>query len=138
MINSRQHFQIEDFRFRNDSLERYGFLPVDSEIEEKQLEVRRRNLSQSVLIAPELFPEIAGILEDVRSVLIPDREIEGYVFSSADGQAYSFGEGVGRSVTLALSSSLIERFSSSEIKFIVGHEISHTIFSHLRYPQPRQ
>jgi hypothetical protein len=128
--------QIEDFRFSNDSLAVYGITPLDEGIEERQLELKQRNLANSVLIVPELFPEIAEIIEDVRSVLIPDRDIEGYVFNSGDGQAYSFGEGVGGSVTIALSSGLIERFSSCEIRFIVGHEISHTLFSHLRYPPP--
>jgi hypothetical protein len=128
--------QVEDFRFHNDSLEEYGFSSVEDGIEEKQIEMRSRNLSHSVLIVPELFPDIAELIEDVRMKLIPDRTIEGYVFNSGEGQAYSFGEGPGGTVTLALSSGLIERFSSSEIRFIVGHEISHTLFGHLRYPPP--
>ncbi|MCD4776782.1 MAG: M48 family metallopeptidase [Candidatus Aegiribacteria sp.] len=136
MKKAKLPFQIEDFRFENDSLDEYGFSSVEDGIEEKQIEVRSRNLSHSVLIAPELFPEIAELIEDVRKKLIPDRTVEGYVFNSGEGQAYSFGEGKGGSVTLALSSGLIERFSASEIKFIVGHEISHTLFGHLRYPPP--
>lgn len=127
---------IEDFRFINDSLEEYGFSSVEKGMEEKQIEVRKRNLSNSVLIVPELFPDIAELIEDVRKKLIPDRTIEGYVFSSGEGQAYSFGEGPGGTVAIALSSGLIEKFSTSEIEFIVGHEISHTLFGHLRYPPP--
>ncbi|NOQ23608.1 MAG: M48 family metalloprotease [Candidatus Aegiribacteria sp.] len=137
MKRGKLPLQIEDFRFGNDSLEEYGFSSVEEDIEEQQIDVRRRNLSHSVLIVRELFPDIAEMIEDVRKMLIPDRTIEGYVFSSAEGQAYSFGEGLGGTVTLALSSGLIERFSNSEIKFIVGHEISHTLFGHLRYPPPK-
>lgn len=136
MKKVKEPFKIENFRFRNDSLEEYGFGSIEDGIEEKQIEVRRRNLSHSVLIAPELFPDIAELIEDVRKKLIPERTVEGYVFNSSDGQAYSFGEGPGGIVTLALSSGLIERFSSREIKFIIGHEVSHTLFGHLRYPPP--
>ena len=127
---------ILDLRYRFDSPEEYGFSTLDSDQTEKRQEIRSRNLSRSVLIAPELFPEIAGIIDQVRAALIPDRQIEGYVFNSGEGQAYSFGEGMEGTVTLALSSGLIERFSSCEIQFIVGHEISHTLFGHLRYPVP--
>lgn len=136
MKTHKKLLRIEEFRFRNDSLEEYGFNSVDEGLQEKQISVRSQNLSRSVLIAPELFPDIAKIIDDVRLTLIPDRTVEAYVFNSCDGQAYSFGEGPGGTVTLALSSGLIERFSKLEIRFIVGHEISHTLFGHIRYPSP--
>jgi len=128
--------QIENFRFRNDSLEEYGVSSVQSDTEGKQIEVRSRNLANSVLIVHELFPDIAELIEDVRKILIPEGTVEGYVFNSGEGQAYSFGEGPGGTVTLAISSGIIEKFTSNEIKFIIGHEISHTLFNHLRYPLP--
>jgi hypothetical protein len=136
MKKARDPLEVEGLRYRNDSLEEYGLSPIDEGQQEKRMELRSSNLARSVLIAPELFPEIARIIDDVRNLLIPHRTVEGYVFNSGDGQAFSFGEGVDGSVTLAMSSGLIERFTGSEIKFVIGHEISHTLFGHLKYPPP--
>lgn len=127
---------VEEIRYRHDSLEEYGLSPMDDDQQEKRRDLRSRNLAHSVLIVPELFPEISRLVEEVRDILIPGRTVEGYVFNSGEAQAYSFGEGLDGTVTLAMSSGLIERFSGSEIRFVIGHEISHTLFDHLRYPPP--
>lgn len=126
---------IESLRFKNDSLATAGLSLDESALEEFQAKLKSQNLASSTRIVPEIFPEIGRAVEDVRQRLVPDCTIDAYVRNSCEFQAYSF-PGSGKSISIALTSGLIQLHSSDELRFVIGHELGHHLLGHHAYPDP--
>ena len=133
-MNEDSKKRIENLRFKKDSLSKLGasFHPADMKHFQEQLKCR--NLASSTRIIPELFPEIGKMIEEVRRRIIPEYTVEAYVRNSSDAQACCF-PGSGKSISIALTSGLIQLFSIEELCFVVGHELGHFLLEHHKYPQ---
>jgi len=133
MDDSRQ--RIESLRFKNDSPANAGVRSDRAGLEAYQEELRCKNLASSTRIVPEIFPEIGRAIEDVRKKLIPDYTVDAYVRNSSEFQACCF-PGSGKSISIALTSGLIQLSSMDELRFVIGHELGHHLLGHHAYPQP--
>lgn len=74
-------------------------------------------------------------MEDVRQRLIPDYTLDAYIQNSPEMQACCF-PGTGQSVSIALTSGLIQLHSLDELRFVIGHELGHHLLGHHAYPEP--
>jgi len=128
-------FRIEALRFSNDSLANVGVRSDHAVMEASQEELKRRNLASSTRIVSEIFPGLGKTIEDVRKMLIPDYEVDAFVRNSAECQACCF-PGTGKSISIALTSGLIQLYSMDELRFVIGHELGHHLLGHYAYPQP--
>jgi len=127
--------RIEVLRFKNDSPANAGVCSDPAGMEEYQEELRRKNLASSTRIVPEIFPEIGKAVEDVRKKVIPDYEVDAFVRNSAEFQACCF-PGSGKSISIALTSGLIQLSTMDELRFVIGHELGHHLLGHYAYPRP--
>ncbi len=135
MMNSDSLSRIEALRFKNDSPANAGVRPDYAGREEYLEELKCENLASSTRIVPEIFPEIGKAIEDVRKKLIPDYTVDAYVRNSSEFQACCF-PGSGKSISIALTSGLIQLSSMDELRFVIGHELGHHLLGHHAYPQP--
>ena len=127
--------RIKALRFKNDSLADAGLRLDEVRLKEYQEKLKCDNLASSTRIVPQIFPGVGKAIEDVRQRLIPDFTIDAYVRNSADIQACCF-PGTGKSVSIALTSGLIQLYSVDELRFVIGHELGHHLFGHHAYPNP--
>ncbi len=127
--------RIEALRFKNDSPANAGVRSNRAGMDEYQEELMCKNLASSTRIVPEIFPEIGKAIEDVREKLIPDYTVDAYVRNSAEFQACCF-PGSGKSISIAITSGLIQLSSMEELRFVIGHELGHHLLGHHAYPQP--
>jgi len=127
--------QIETLRFKNDSPVNAGIRLDHVGSEKYQEELKCENLASSTRIVPEIFPEINKAIEDVRKKVIPDYTIDAYIRNSPEFQAYCF-PGFGKSISIALTSGLIQLSSIDELRFVIGHELGHHLLGHHAYPHP--
>ncbi len=126
--------RIDALRFKNDSLANAGVRSDPAGMEEYQEDLKRKNLASSTRIVPEIFPEIGKTIEDVREKLIPDFTVDAYVRNSSEFQACCF-PGAGKSISISLTSGLIQLSSVDELRFVIGHELGHHLLGHHAYPQ---
>lgn len=123
--------RIELLRFKNDSIADVHINKLN--IEECQEKIKRYNLASSIRIVPEIFPELAQVVENVRQRLIPDYRVEAFVRNSCEFQAYCF-PGFGKSISISLTSGLIQIYTIDELRFVIGHELGHHLLGHHVYP----
>lgn len=129
--------RIDSLRFKNDSPASAGVHLDQKALTDIEEKLRRDNLASSTRIVPEIFPEIGKAIEDVREKLIPDCRIDAYIRNAPEFQACCF-PGSGKTISIALTSGLIQLSSMDELQFIIGHELGHFLLGHHAYPQPDQ
>jgi len=95
--------------------------------------IRRNLLSTSVRLTPSMSPEIASMAEECVEKLGVDLDLELYVYSSPQFNAACFKPEDGR-LYVMFSSSLLEGFTSQELKFVMGHELGHHVYDHHAVP----
>src|SRR5687768_3136460 len=106
---------------------------VEKAREEQQAGIRRRLLATSVRVTGEMSPKLHEIAQHCRRTLGVEIEVEIYVFPDSSFNAACVKPEAGR-VFVLLSSSLVEAFDESELRFVVGHELGHHIFEHHELP----
>ena len=94
---------------------------------------RRHLLATALRLTPEMAPGVNAILQDTKSALGLDADIESYVYPSASYNAAAARPEDGRLFVL-YSSSLLEAFTPEELRFVVGHELGHHLFKHHDIP----
>jgi len=94
------------------------------------------HLASSTLLCKEILPELTEMVESVVAFIVPEYTVNAFVMNIPEIQAFSFS-GTKKSLILGISAPLIELLSIEELKFVVGHEIGHYIFSHHLYPQAK-
>ena len=125
--------ELLSLRYRGDCLDRSGApLPDDAAVA-LRLKAKANSLTNGVRITHDLFPAIAALLDEVGERLGLTCAPEGYVYNSPESQANSLGFS-GGTMMMTLSSGLVQLLSSSELMFVLGHEIGHCIYEHSRYP----
>jgi Zn-dependent protease with chaperone function len=126
--------KAEDIRYQND-VEMYNTLlrhedviRVNKHIEKMEEEgpmgIRRRLLGTSVRLGRSMAPEIHKMADQCAETLEMNIPLELYVYSSPQFNAACFKPEDGR-LFVMFSSSLLEAFQGSELKFVIGHEFGH-------------
>ena len=133
----------DKLRYRNDKslfdslLEDRDVKRVNERIKKQEEEgpqgVRRQLLSTSVRLSPGMAPGIHEMAKDCAEKLEMDIPLELYVYSSPTFNAACFKPEEGR-LFVMFSSSLLEGFNESEIKFVMGHEFGHYVYHHHDIP----
>lgn len=133
----------DKLRYRNDKslfdslLEDRDVQRVNEQIKKREEEgpqgVRRQLLSTSVRLSPGMAPGIHEMAKDCADKLAMDIPLELYVYSSPTFNAACFKPEEGR-LFVMFSSSLLEGFNESEIKFVMGHEFGHYVYQHHDIP----
>jgi hypothetical protein len=95
--------------------------------------IRRNLLSTSVRLTRGMAPEIAKMADECVEKLGVELPLELYVYSSPQFNAACFKPEDER-LYVMFSSSLLEGFSSQELKFVMGHELGHHVFDHHDVP----
>ena len=95
--------------------------------------VRRQLLSTSVRLSKGLAPSIHKMAMSCAERLEMDIPMELYVYSSPTFNAACFKPEEGR-LFVMFSSSLLEGFTESELRFVMGHEFGHHVYAHHDVP----
>lgn len=99
----------------------------------KKQEARRYLLGSSVRLTASMTPDLHEVAEHCRSVLEITEPVEIYVSPNPTFNAFSYG-GENDLVIVGLTSSLLEAFEPEELRFVIGHELGHYVFSHQDVP----
>ncbi len=100
---------------------------------EGRMGVRRRLLATSVRLSAGMAEDVHRIAAECIAKLELDIPVELYVFPSPQFNAVCFKPESGR-LFVMFSSSLLERFDGSELKFVIGHELGHYVYRHHDIP----
>lgn len=95
--------------------------------------LRRRLLSTSVRLSYGMAPDIHKMADECIETLEGKVPLELYVFASPQFNAMCFKPEDGR-LFIMFSSSLLEAFTHSELRFVMGHELGHHIYGHHDIP----
>ncbi|MCR9261777.1 MAG: M48 family metalloprotease [Pseudomonadaceae bacterium] len=106
---------------------------IAKQTEKGNLGVRRHLLSTSVRLSPTMAKTLHTTADECREKLSLDIPLELYVFPSASYNAACVKPEAGR-LFIMFSSSILEAFSESEIRFVMGHELGHHLFHHHDIP----
>ncbi len=110
---------------------------VNKQIEKHEAEgptgIRRNLLSTSVRLTKGMAPEITKMADDCIEKLGVELPLELYVYSGPQFNAACFKPEDDR-LYVMFSSSLLEGFSSQELKFVMGHELGHHVYDHHAVP----
>ncbi len=133
----------EKIRYQND-LEMYEALLKAKEVikvneaiskmqEDGPSSTRRHLLATSVYLSKRMAPQIHKMADECYERLELEIPLELYVYSSAQYNAACFKPEAGR-LLIMFSSSLLEAFEGSELRFVMGHELGHHVYRHHDIP----
>ncbi len=100
---------------------------------DKPLGVRRRLLATAVRLTRGMSPPLYELVDECREALKVTIPMELYVYASPQFNAMCIKPEEGR-LFIAFTSSIIEKFSLPELKFVLGHEWGHFVFQHHDIP----
>lgn len=133
----------DQLRYRNDEqlydelLKEREVVAINEHLKKMEAEgpsgVRRKLLSTSVRLSSTMAPGIQKMADECVERLAMDIPVELFVYSSPTFNAACFKPEAGR-LYVMFSSSLLEGFSESELKFVMGHEFGHYIYGHHDIP----
>jgi hypothetical protein len=106
---------------------------IAKQTEKGNLGVRRHLLSTSVRLSPTMAKTLHTTADECREKLALDIPLELYVFPSPSYNAACVKPEAGR-LFIMFSSSILEAFTESEIRFVMGHELGHHVFQHHDIP----
>jgi tellurite resistance protein len=95
--------------------------------------LRRRLLSTSVRLSQSMAPDIHKMADECIEKLSMELPLELYVFASPQFNAMCFKPEEGR-LFVMFSSSLLEAFNETELRFVMGHELGHHVYGHHDIP----
>ncbi|NKB78082.1 MAG: M48 family metalloprotease [Gammaproteobacteria bacterium] len=101
--------------------------------EDGPMGTRRRLLATSVRLSRTMAPQIHKMADECVETLGMDIPLELYVYSSPQFNAACFKPEDGQ-LFVMFSSSLLEAFQGSELKFVIGHEFGHHVYQHHDIP----
>ena len=133
----------ETIRYQNDRemaaelLQHPDVVRVNEYLEKIQeggtLGTRRRLLGTSVRLSRFMAPEVHAMADECIEKLEMEIPHELYVYSSPQFNAACFKPEDGK-LFVMFSSSLLEKFEGSELKFVIGHEFGHHVYRHHEIP----
>lgn len=101
--------------------------------EEGATGLRRQLLATAVRLTRNMSPSVYSMLDDCCEKLGVEIPIELYVYAGAQFNAACVKPEDGRLIIL-FTSSLLESFTGSELRFVIGHELGHHIYQHHDIP----
>lgn len=96
---------------------------------------RRDLLAGALRLNRSMAPTVSAALAECREILGVTTPIEVFVRPDAMFGAFAAKNPAGP-VMIGLTSRLIESFSPTELKFVIGHELGHVAFDHFGIPMP--
>ena len=136
-MNAEQIRCENDLALYQRLLEHRDVKRVNDQIERREAEgptgIRRNLLATSVRLTPSMAPDIANMAEECIDRLEVALPLELYVYSSPQFNAACFKPEDER-VYVMFSSSLLEGFDATELKFVMGHELGHHVYNHHAIP----
>ena len=133
----------ETIRYQNDRdmatelLKHPKVVRINEQLEKRQEEgplgTRRRLLGTSVRLSRFMAAEVHKMADECIEKLEMTMPHELYVYSSPQYNAACFKPEDGK-LFVMFSSSLLERFEGSELKFVIGHEFGHHVYNHHEIP----
>lgn len=108
------------------------YLDSDLISNESQLFSKIKNsfLMNHLPINEKLVPNLHNIINQCLKILeIDSKKVFSFVYNSSEMNAKCCS-GLSDDVIIAISSSIVKSFSNEELKFIIGHELGHYLFSH--------
>ncbi len=94
---------------------------------------RKDLLKSGLKLTPKLAPQVYEILTRCRTNLGLRADVELYVCSDTDFNAFCYPPVNGKYL-IGVTSALLEKFSPDELAFVIGHEIGHALYAHHRLP----
>jgi len=101
--------------------------------EDGPMGTRRRLLGTSVRLSRFMAPDVHEMADECIEKLAMKIPHELYVYSSPQFNAACFKPEGGK-LFVMFSSSLLEKFTGSELKFVIGHEFGHHVYNHHEIP----
>ena len=106
---------------------------LEQQAERGAVSIRRRLLATSVRLSNRMAHSVHKMADECIAKLEIDIPVELYVFASPQFNAACFKPEDGR-LFVMFSSSLLEAFSGSELRFVMGHELGHHLYRHHDIP----
>ncbi|MBU2676587.1 MAG: M48 family metalloprotease [Gammaproteobacteria bacterium] len=126
-----------DLKLFNKLLEEPDVIRINEQLEKHAEDgvvgIRRRLLATSIRLTRGIAKSIHKVADACIDKLELDIPLELYVFPSPQYNAACFKPEAGR-LFVIFSSSLLERFVGSELKFVIGHELGHHVYRHHDIP----
>ena len=101
--------------------------------EDGPMGTRRRLLGTSVRLSRLMAPDVHEMADECIEKLEMEIPHELYVYSSPQCNAACFKPEGGK-LFVMFSSSLLEKFDGSQLKFVIGHEFGHHVYNHHEIP----
>ena len=102
---------------------------VDEQSTSPSLSIRRDLLLTSVRLTPRIAPELFASVEHCTKALGIEYEVEVYCSQDASMNAFVVPP-QGSRICIGFSNIALERFDDAELRFVLGHELGHTLFGH--------
>ena len=106
---------------------------LEGRAEKGAVGVRRRLLATSVRLSERMASSVHRTADECIEKLAIDIPVELYVFASPQYNAACFKPEDGR-LFVMFSSGLLEAFTGSELRFVMGHELGHHLYRHHDIP----
>ena len=98
---------------------------------------RRKLLASGLRITTNIMPDIYNVVQFAKEIVgLMENEVEVFVHDEPVLRATCI-DFEKQGIFLTLSSGLIEKLSSSELLFIIGHELGHAVYHHMTLPVSR-
>jgi len=123
---------LERLRFRFDRPECFG-LAATAEIQGGR--VFGKALTHHVRVSEQVLPRIHRAARNAAEKLGVTNPLVVFVYSGSDPGASCTQEKDDPRVFVFVSAALVRLLSDGELEFILGHELGHLLFGHLRYPK---
>ena len=93
---------------------------------------RQHLLAGAVRIDARILPELASVFRDITARAMMHKPLEAYVHASTEINAAVVPTGA-RNMVL-LTSGAVERLTTRELDFVIGHELGHAVYGHSDIP----
>lgn len=104
------------------------FLMEAGKLEGNKDFVKMLHQGSALPLTRAMTPDLYDLCHSIKDTLCIEDEIDFYIVNSPEINAYAvLSREKDRPHTVALHSGLIERFTTDELKFIIGHELGHLV-----------
>lgn len=131
-LRSRQDIEIARQLMQATEVKRVNEM-IEKREEQGPMGTRRRLLATSVRLSRSMAPWLHEMADECIADLGVDITLELYVYASPTFNAACVKPEDGR-LFIMFSSSLLEAFESSELRFVLGHELGHYLYGHHDIP----
>lgn len=131
-LRSRQDLEIANKLMQASEVKRINEM-IEKREEKGPMGTRRRLLATSVRLSRGMAPWLHDMADDCIKQLGVTIPLELYVYASPSYNAACVKPEDGR-LFIMFSSSLLESFEGSELRFVLGHELGHYLYGHHDIP----